>query len=94
MLNKKEQELLDTLDELFENVPPIDQTQIVYRGISTYFPLESIKSFISTSLSFDVATSFSGKYCCLLYITLSPGSKILPLKELSYLPSEEEMASS
>lgn len=91
LLSKQERILVDTLDDLFDDISLLTETLIVYRGISKYYPFENINTFISTSLDKNVSISFSGKYCCILQIILPPGSKVIPLRSMSKLPGEEEI---
>lgn len=52
----------------------------------------SDRSFVSTSLSYEVAKEkFAGEECCVVEITVSPGSKVLPLRTISEKPEEEEV---
>ena len=76
----------------FENVPPLETTITVYKGIigKNVF---SDKAFISTSKYYDNTLKFAETYnnCCVMEITVSKGSKILPLQILTQYKDEKEI---
>lgn len=89
-LTEFQQEHLERLDEIFYITPPLEEPIIVYKGKSSD-KVYSDKSFVSTSLDYKQATYFARTNCCVLQITVSPGSKVLPLRSISREPHEEEV---
>lgn len=89
-LSEEEQDKLKNMDYMFSLVPPINGSITVYKGknSSSVYP---DKSFISTSISYEQALKFAGKDCCILEITVSAGSKILPLFTVSRELEENEI---
>ena len=81
---------LAVLDELFSLVNTTAYPIVVYKGIDKD-EYESDKSFISTSTSEIRASEFSGENCCLIQITISPGSKVLYLENMSEFKQESEI---
>lgn len=81
-LDEQGKKLLDTLTYCFENIEPITEPIVVYRGS----PREDIneKMFLSTSSDINLAKEFTRKGCCLFTITVSSGCKVLPLKYMSF----------
>jgi hypothetical protein len=77
---------------IFEHAPQLEQDLIVYRGgnsLSNYnFPNRIL---ISTTLSIDIANSFTQGSCCLYEIRILKGSKVLPLREISEHEDEQEI---
>ena len=90
-LNQEEQDIVNALKLAFENVPPLEDSITVYRGITKDFIPR--KSFISTSIDKDVAINFANDrtLCCLLIIHIPPGEKILPLYTISANKHEKEV---
>ena len=76
-------EKYNTLKEIFEAIPPLEEPLLVYRGRMSSKIEEMDRAFASTSLSKRIALNFTSSSCCLLYITVSPGSKVLPVFNLS-----------
>lgn len=90
-LTQIERSIVVNLDRAFEAVPPLEEPMTVYRGIRSN-SFELISSFVSTSKNKKQALDFvKGGKCCLLNITVSPGTKILPVDVISDSPSEEEV---
>lgn len=85
-----QREHLENIDKAFNNVPVLEDALTVYKGKSSE-TVYSDKSFISTSTSIMGASRFSGRSCCILQITVSPGSRVLPLRTISEIPDEEEV---
>jgi len=87
---------LKNLDLAFARIPQLEQPLIVYKGKQSE-KVYSDKAFVSTSLQFDVAMHFAkerketGLHCCVVEITVSPGSKILPIFYGSEYPEEQEI---
>jgi len=71
-------------------VPPLKTTIVVFKCKNSA-NVYSDKSFVSTSLDYEGSKLFSGKNCCVLQITVSAGSKVLPIKDLSRYQEEEEV---
>lgn len=88
--NKEVSHIIETLDNIFERIPPVKHSFIVYRGIKDKLT-KDIQSYVSTSLDKNVALEFMGEECCFLEITVSAGSKILPLFVNSRYASEQEI---
>lgn len=91
-LNEIQNEIVELIDGAFEGAPAIEDPIIVYRGIyDTENVSTEVLSYISTSLDELEAKKFADTSCCLLRITVSSGSKILPLEEISRIPREKEI---
>jgi len=86
---------ISVIDEIFKNVPPLDKSIIVYRGIKSDKKIEEdFKSpaYISTSSDKINAITFKKKMpCCLLEIYIPKGSHVLPLRFISDIPVENEI---
>lgn len=84
--NEKVRSFITLFDMAFEQVTPIEQNLIVFRGIKPPegdFPgfYSTDKGFISTSVYLDTTGPFRGESCCLQIILIPKGSKVL------FLPS-------
>ena len=88
--DKEVKEIVDILDDIFERVPPLEHTIIVYRGIKEKFR-ELPASYLSTSWDLNQANEFMRGKCCLLEITLSAGTKLLPIQSASSSTYEKEI---
>lgn len=94
-LSKREQYAIDVLDSLFDKIKKINEPIKVYRG-GNYIP-KDIKAYISTSLSIDIAIEQfltlgqNKEICCLMEILISPGSKVLPIENISQSRHEREI---
>lgn len=87
-----EEKMLNVLRDCYKKVPLLKQSITVYRGTKTDISNQSEKSYISTSLNYELARNrFAGKNCCVLQITVHPKSRVLPLVEVSANPDEEEI---
>ena len=89
-LSSLQNDHLAVLDELFSLVKTTVQPIVVYKGIRTE-EYESDKSFISTTPNEFEAYEFTKGNCCLLQITISPGSKVLYLENMSEFKHEKEI---
>ena len=90
---KDKQKHLDNISLAFENVPPLEEEIILYRGLSVE-PNFEYKAFVSTTVDYKTALGFSQDYldgCCLLEIIAKPGAKLLPLVDLSLFVEQEEI---
>jgi hypothetical protein len=81
---------LELIDDAFAAAPPIITPVVVYKGKGSD-RIYSDKAFMSTTLDYTKTKRFSGKNCCVVQITISPGSKVLPLRDISREPDEEEV---
>ena len=95
----------DDLEKIIKNAPRVEKIMKVYRGThDDYFLKSNLKNknyylndgFISTSLSRVVAENVKQNQlefseCCILVITLLPGSHVLPLFSVSQYPNEQEI---
>jgi hypothetical protein len=89
-LTETQQEHLNVLDEIFRKITPITKPIIVYKGVSND-KYESDKSFISTSRNMKQTYEFTSGNCCVVVITVSPGSKVLYLEKISNFEDEQEV---
>lgn len=90
ILTQIQREHKDNIDSAFESVPPLEEPIIVYKGKGSD-NVYSDKSFVSTTLNYESSKRFSGSECCVLQITVSAGSRVLPLRTISEMPDEEEV---
>lgn len=80
------------LDNAFDNVPPLEEPIVVWRGVNTKNATEgSHRNFLSTSLSRSISEKFTDKPCCLMKISLPAGTKVLPVFNLSRHENECEL---
>lgn len=89
-LTSIQQKHLDNINIAFAGAPPITSIITVYKGKDN-LKVYSDKAFMSTTTSFDKSKDFADKHCCVLEITVSRGSKVLPLKSLSRYAEESEI---
>lgn len=91
-LDKEQNMHFDNINFAFENVPPLENIITVYKGVLNNI-VYSDKAFMSTSRYYDNVLKFAKTYenCCVMEITVSKGSKILPLQKLSMYKDEEEI---
>lgn len=97
VLNKNIKDVQRRLDVAFANVPPLSHSLVVYRGVKynrgerySHDPIYN-KQYISTSTEQSVADNFVGSSCCVLFITLPMGTRILPLERVTHYPGEHEV---
>jgi hypothetical protein len=80
------------IDFAFLNAPALQESIVVYKGVigSKVF---SDKAYISTSRYYDNTLKFAETYknCCVMEITVSKNSKVLPLQSLTEYKDEEEI---
>jgi hypothetical protein len=78
------------IQKAFALTKPITEPLIVYRGkrSNTMYP---VLSPLSTSKTIRGTEDFVGETCCMLIITVSPGTKAIDLSELSDIASEAEV---
>jgi len=90
-LTEEQSENLKNLDDAFLGVSPLKNAITVYKGIKEDVVFTSDKAFMSTTIFFDKAKLFSNDTCCIYQITVSPNSKVLPIRKISTFPEEEEI---
>lgn len=89
--------LKKNIDDVFKYIPPLEKSITVYRGIKFKSTLDFTADlndfgFISTTYDKPIAFEFLDDYkCCLLEITLEPGTKVIPLESFSKYPEEKEL---
>ena len=79
------------LDIAFQGAPPLEKPLTVYRGKSSDRMRPRDEGFVSTSLLRSRALNFAGPECCVLEITVPPGSKVLPVAFISFASDELEI---
>lgn len=78
--NKDMKNILKALN----SVPPITEPLVVWRGKQTDVIRSEQPTVVSTSYNKDIAYKFAGTdSCCILKITVSPGTRLLPISDLS-----------
>lgn len=84
-------EKYELIEGAFRDVPRLKDPLVVYRGMKR----EHFDTYAYTSTSLDIleAYKFTNQFskCCILRISVQPGSKILPLESLSYMDYEKEI---
>lgn len=88
-INHMSEEDTKNLLYLFEKIPPLEYPIVVYRG--TYSEVSNFNNgkFISTTLCSATTNKFTGRGGAIYQITLSAGSKILPIFNLKSFITEE-----
>jgi len=81
---------MNNITEIFEGIPSLKDPITVWRGMSADYKYNS-NMFTSTSIDVGVARRFTYKNCCLYKITVSPGSKVIPVWPCSYMMDEREV---
>jgi hypothetical protein len=81
----------DNISLAFQGVPPLTNPITVYKGKRSDNIYQVDKAFASTSLTIRGTQDFRGGKCCILQITVPPGSKVLPLESISDNKSEDEI---
>jgi hypothetical protein len=89
-LGSMQAEHLHRIDLAFSGAPALENPITVYKGKNS-MSVYSDKAFISTSVEYDKALDFAGSKCCILEITVAPGSKVLPIFGLSRYQEEGEV---
>lgn len=89
---KKDLELIQSINYIFETIPPITFDIYVFKGIPEHkaFDLQIIP-YVSTSLEQHVAKDFLENDCCLYEILIPKGTKCIPLFPYSQFPYEFEI---
>ncbi len=87
----KLKQVIKNIDRAFESVPPLQTEMVVYRGQrdDTF----NTKSYTSTTVEPRRTQDFLNfaTECCMYRITVNPGSKILPLRNVSSMGYENEI---
>jgi hypothetical protein len=94
-LTSEQTDIMKYIETAFTHVPAIssDNSLVLWRGLYA-FGVDDIKfgkSVISCSLSYNVATGFAGRDCCLLKFIVGKGCKILPVFTVSEFDNELEV---
>jgi hypothetical protein len=88
---------INLIDQAFRNVPPLDQSVVVYRGINLDYKLNQDfvdKGYVSTSADKNKSLAFNAhkkNKCCFFEIYLPKGSRVLPLVSISHYKVEMEI---
>jgi hypothetical protein len=93
-LNSDEQNCVNALNKIFNEIPPLQEPVIVYRGIKTELQENFLNcQYVSTSLNKRVAIArFSNFFsCCILEITIPKGTRVIPIMEYSEWNDEFEV---
>lgn len=82
---------LRNFEKIFNNSPPLETSIDVYRG--SIKEILDGKTYISTTLDLKITKDFLSlaNRCCLYHINVSPGSRVLPIKNISDIESEDEV---
>lgn len=93
LLSAVDMNIISVMNSIFDNIPPVDSTFYVYKGMKTDDFNKNVyaKPFISTSLFMDSALEFTEEDCCIFRIRIPQGSKVIPLLKYSYFPEEYEV---
>jgi ADP-ribosyltransferase exoenzyme len=83
--------LKDHLDTAFAGVPVTDTPLVVFRGEKQQHDIGGLKAYLSTTFDINQTEEFHGPKCCLFIITVSPGSRVLPLDMISKSRYEKEI---
>jgi hypothetical protein len=85
------------LSSILKNAPPLRQPMTLYRGSSTNYIDKELhgkpfvhSGYISASVDNNVASRFRGSNCCLMVLTLLPGTRVLPMSGISRFNNEHE----
>lgn len=90
-LEPDQRTMVKLLDRAFLAAPVLTDTIVVYRGINRDLVSE-VLAYISTSGKLNQAIEFTNRNtCCLLRITVTPGTKVLPIKYISESKYENEI---
>lgn len=78
------------IQEAFRLTAPSKEPIMVYRGKKSN-KIRNIVTPLSTSRTIRGTEDFVGSKCCILFITVSPGTRYIDLREISDIPSESEI---
>ena len=84
---------IENIDEAFLDAPPLEKPLTLYRGQKKKISDAKAYSSTTTDLSTILVDDFLNlrDRCCLYVITAVPGSKILPIMNISHVQFEEEV---
>jgi hypothetical protein len=88
---------INLIDQAFRNVPPLDNSLVVYRGINLDYKINQDfidKGYVSTSANKKKSLAFNThkkNKCCFFEIYLPKGSHILPIGSISQYKIEMEI---
>lgn len=95
-LDEDQKTHLENINLAFLGVPSLTESIIVYRGIKGFEiadeKLFQDKAYVSTSLNPELIKRIyvkPNRECCLLQITISAGTKVLPLHTISQFNEQE-----
>ena len=91
ILKQSEKQIADNIDAIFDLTSPLLFPVTLYRGIRDPKEVKTNSGFISTSYDISSAKEFTRRNCCLIIISVPPGSKILFIESVSELPDEKEV---
>jgi hypothetical protein len=78
------------IQEAFRLTAPSTEPIMVYRGKKSN-KIRTIVTPLSTSRTIQGTEDFVGDKCCILFITVSPGTRYIDLGQTSEIPSESEI---
>ena len=84
-----DRKIVQDLMEAFAHVPPLTSPIQTYRGLEQEY--QNVPSFVSSSMDLETAEDFSTAECCILSLTIPPGSKVLPMYVISEVRHEQEI---
>lgn len=92
-LSDKNRIIINDLDEIFRNIPPLEDDILVYRGVTVKHKFGVLSGFISTSYDISKAVTFADKQkqCCIFIIRVPAGAKVIPLEDVSITSNEGEI---
>jgi hypothetical protein len=85
------QKHIENIDQAFALCPTTSKAFTVYRGQDS--DIFNTKAYTSTTLDLNMTSDFFSKEnrCCVFEISVSPGSKVLPLRNVSNFRKEIEI---
>lgn len=78
------------IQEAFRLTKPSTEPIVVYRGKKSN-KIRNIVTPLSTSRTIRGTKDFVGEKCCIMFITVSPGTRYIDLHSISDIPSESEI---
>lgn len=93
-LDDQDQRVVEELDKLFENIPPLKTPVTVWRDMDLELHDHLQEGYISTSLDSDQLDSddeHTEPQCCQYQIEVPAGTKVLPVKKWSVNRNENEV---
>jgi hypothetical protein len=79
------------IESIFDEIDSLDEPTVLYRGIRKGDELDRL-CYQSSTTELRVAEQFSNDMtgCCIFILTISPGVRLIPLKNVSEFKGEEE----